>query len=52
MNYNSSAKYFEKIKEGYEKRLMKGIKIFPKKKRRKRRQYGRQRCKILPGHEK
>ena len=24
---------------------MKGIKIFPKKKRRKRRQYGRQRCK-------
>ena len=41
MDYNSSAKYFEKIKEGYEKRLMKGIKIFPKKKRRKRRQYGR-----------
>lgn len=34
MDYNSSAKYFEKIKEGYEKRLMKGIKIFPKKKKK------------------
>ena len=41
MSKNLSAKYYQENKEKLQKKLVKGIKIFLKKKNKKKRQYGR-----------
>ena len=46
MSKNLSAKYFEENKESLQK-LVKDIKIFLKKKKKKMRQYGRERYKFF-----
>ena len=40
-----SAKYYQENRERLQKNLVKGIKIFPKNKK-ERRKYGREHCKI------
>ena len=47
VNYNQDNK-----KERLEKKLVKDIKVFPKKKKRKKKQHGCRWYKILPEHEK
>ena len=48
MSKDSSAKYFQSNKERLQIKIMKDIKVFPKKKNKKKRQYGRQQYKNLP----
>ena len=50
MSKNLSAKYYQKNKESFQKKLVKAIKIFLKKK--KRQQYGREGYKNLAEDEK
>ena len=52
MSKDSSAKYYQNNKERLQKNLVKGIKVFLKKKEKKKQQYGRERCKNLPEDEK
>ena len=40
------------IKKGYQKQLMKDIKVFLKKEEKRKQQYGQEQCKSLPGDEK
>ena len=50
MSKKSSAKYYQK--KEYKKKLVKDIKVFLKKKMKKKRQHGRERFKNLPEDEK
>ena len=52
MSKNLPAKYYQEGKERLQKKLMKDIKIFLKKKKNKKRQYGRERYKNLLEDEK
>ena len=52
MPKDSSAKYYQNNKERLQKNLVKGIKVFLKKKEKKKQQYGSERCKNLPEDEK
>ena len=52
MSQNLSTKYYQENKERLQKTLVKDIKIFLKKKIKKKRQYGRGRYKNLSGDEK
>ena len=50
---DSSAKYYQKRKKGHKTGLVEGIKIFLKKKPKKKKQeYGCKRYRNLPEHEK
>ena len=52
MSENLSAKYYQEIKERLYKKLVKDIKIILIKKKKKKRQYGRERYKNLSENEK
>ena len=47
-----STGYIQKNKKDFKKRLLKGIKIFPKKKKNQKRQYAREKCQNLSEEEK
>ena len=52
MSKNLPVKYYQEGKERLQKKLMKDIKIFLKKKKNKKRQYGRERYKNVLEDEK
>ena len=52
MSKTLSAKYYQQNKERLQGKLVKNIKIFLTKKKKKTRQYGRERYKNLPENEK
>ena len=52
MSKTLSAKYYQENKERLQKKLVKDIKIFLKKKKEKKRQYRRERYKNISGDEK
>ena len=52
MSKDSSAKYYQKYKKGYKKRLVKVSKIFPEKKKKIKQDYRWKRYKNLPEAEK
>ena len=52
MSTNLSTKYYQKNKERLQKKFMKDIKIFIKKKKDKKRQYGCKQYKNLPENKK
>ena len=52
MSKDSSAKYYQKYKKGYKKRLVKVSKIFPEKKKKIKQDYRWKRHKNLPEAEK
>ena len=52
MSKKLSAKYYQDNKERLQKNLVKDIKVFPEKKKKKKPQYGRERYKNLLEDEK
>ena len=52
MYKNNQLNTIKIIKKGYQKQLMKDIKVFLKKEEKRKQQYGQEQCKSLPGDEK